>query len=212
MLLNPYRFGAPANVRIDMNFDGIDGGSTFTDTGTGASAWVRSGSGVTTSTEQILAGTASLRITGSSDYLETDYEADNRFPATGDWDFEFKFRASANTGGLYVFSVYDATSSGSGSVFSIYSDGGGLEPYFTNAANSFVNVGRINYSANTSYQWLLRRRGSTIDFQRDGGSLVSITFSDSIKTPAGLKWRIGKPPSGSSLTTLYIDDLRLTTY
>lgn len=212
MLLNPFRFNSAANTRISMAFDGVDGGSTFTDTGTGASTWVRSGSGVTTSTEHVLAGTASLRITGSTDYLETDYVEANRFPATADWDFSFRFRASSNAGGLYVFSVYDASSTGAGSVFSIYSDGGGLEPYFTNAANSFVNVGRLNYSADTNYTWLLRRRGSTIDFRRDGGSPVSITFSDSIKAPSGLKWRIGKPPSGSSVNTLYIDDLVLTTY
>lgn len=208
-----YTYTPISNDIIEMLFNGGDGSTAFTDAGSAGSTWVRSGAGVTESAAQVLEGVSSLRITGATDFLETDYVSANRLPATGDFDLFFRFRiASGPTAPSYLLAVYDATSSPTNSVMSVYYTGGALEFYLTSAANSFVMLVSATISVDTNYTYEIRRRNTSFSVYRNGSSVGSATFADPIKTGAGLKWRIGKPPTGNAAATFYFDEFRLSTY
>lgn len=211
--------GLPPEVTVIMDYEGANGSSTFTDTGSLASTWTRSGANVTISTANILNGTSSLQVNGSGDYLEASGVL---LPPTSDWELSFDFRL-AGAAGRYIMSAVDATSTAAGSQFGVYMSQAAGSGNTTNNISLFLSNGTTYTSVLTTaspvtqltnHTMLLKRSSNVISMSIDGGTAVTAAFTGSIPQPVGRKFRIGDSENTGSdgPTTLTIDRLRLTRY
>lgn len=203
---------------VSMDFEGANGSATFTDDGTGASTWARSGTGVALTTTTPLAGTSSLLVTATTDYLETDYDSDNCLPASADWDISFKMRAATLvSGGLgrYVLSAQDSSTTAAGTAFAIATNASGnlLLVLSDGTTRSVIVTSSTVLSVDTTYDVLMQRRGTSVRMFFGGISVGTGTFSGSVNLPASRKLRIGKPEaSASSASSLRFDTFRIARY
>jgi len=211
-LLNPHRFGGGASAfRIEMDFEGANGSTTFTDTGTGASTWGFSGSAAIT-TGTILAGTSSLSVPTTSSFIQTAYTTNNRVPPTGNWSLTFKIRSTGGwvQGGVgcYVLSVQDGVGIGSGTAIALATNSSGklLVILSDGTTRSVIVTGATTLATSTTYDFEVRRVTNTITFLINGVSDGSGTFSGTINTPVGRQWRIGQPESGNNPPAPFVFD------
>ena len=202
--------------RIEMDFEGANGATSFPDTGTGASVWTGSGSAALT-TGTVLAGTSSLSIPTTSSYISTPYTTANRIPPTGNWTLTFKIRSSGGwvQGGVgcYILSCQDTIGVASGTAIALATNASGklLVVMSDGTTRSVIVTGATTLATNTTYDFEVRRVSNTITFLINGVSDGSGTFSGSVNSPAGRTWRIGQPESGNNPpAAFFFDTFRLS--
>lgn len=93
-----------ANVKLNCHMSGANGGTTFTDTSTGAKTITTNGN-AQTSTAQARIGSSSGLFDGTGDYLTVPDSADWDF-GTGDFSFEMQIRAANITARQVLLSNY----------------------------------------------------------------------------------------------------------
>lgn len=206
----PQWMGGPAffggvgggNIRINMQFEGPNGSTTFTDTGTGGSTWtVGVNGGATIDTTSPLAGSSSLNFTDAVRYLQSSvYGPMNRIPPTGDWDLQFMVNGTSwsTTQTQYLVSVQDASASAAGTAFAIatiFSTGLVvlLLVLSDGTTRSVPIIGHTGLIVAATYTVLVSRRGNTVALYLNGVSQGSATYTAAINTPSGQTWRIGQP-------------------
>lgn len=201
---------------VSMDYEGANGSTTFTDDGTQASTWTRSGANVTISTAQILDGTSSLLVNGDSDYLQTDLTSSNGLPATGDWDIEFRMRLGSVTS-RYVLSAQGTSANASDTHFAIVTNiSGNLAFIVSNGTTRQVlfSSSAENISTNTVYLTRISRRQNEYIISLNGSITSRATFSGNINQPAGRKIRIGLGEAAGTTTgsPFYFDSFRIFRY
>jgi uncharacterized protein (UPF0333 family) len=201
-----------------MDFEGADGSSMFMDVGYGSSTWIPSGANTTISTANILVGTSSLRIDGSSDYLRS---AGLLLPATGNWEISATVYMTG-AASKDVFSVADAAYTPAGSqieVFVSQANGSGsssnkIGVYLSNGTTfDLIAETTSVVSQAASHTLVINRVGNTVSISVDGSNTGSGTFTGSLNQPSGRDFRIGKAEASGANgpTLLFVDALRITT-
>lgn len=209
---------AASLYRIEMDFEGANGATSFLDTGTGASAWTAGGAAALT-TSTVLAGTSSLSIPTTSSYITTPYNTANRIPPTGNWSITFKVRASSAGGwvqggvGTYVLSCQDSSITAAGTAIALATNSSGkmLVVMSDGSTRSVIVTGGTTLATNTTYDMEVKRVSNTITFLINGVSDGSGTFSGTVNTPSGQAWRVGQPAAGNNPPApFFFDTFRLS--
>lgn len=206
---------SPAQDIIHMVFETGNGSVVFTDTGTAASMWAGSSSGVKCTTATVLDGISSLAISGGADYLTSPYTTANRLPPSGNFDLQFLYLAATPLISVYLMSCQDASATAAGTAFAIATNSSQqLVVILSDGTTRSIIVAPSALSVmtqSTKYLVKVSRRGTTISLYLNGVAAGSGTFAGAINTPIGGSWRLNKPifGSGNSLTC-YFDDFYLT--
>lgn len=224
MLLLVYQqgqFGRGAIVGRDlvyMDFEDVDGSTTFTDTGEGGSTWTAGGN-AQIDTGTVLAGTSSLLIPAlNADYIGTPYSVANGLPARGDWDILCRVRCSGwDLGGVgkTFISAQNAATTAADTAFAvacntsrnllmILSDG---------TTRSVIAQSSSAMANNTTYDIAVARRGHSVSIGFGPGTGGAGTFTGAINMPAGRTLRVGNHETGNTgAPNLWVDTFRIRVY
>lgn len=206
--VGPALFGGRATdanialVALLLHGDGADDSTTFTDSSTYARTVTGAGS-AKIGTEQSVFGGACLDFTAAGNEARVEIAGSSTLRITGDFAIEFRARFTSVAAGIYFMLSDDATQD----IYFFTSSSGKVGYYcLGNARNDKATV-----SANTWYDFKLRRSGSTITFEQDGSQVD--TFNSSADQTGSPSWKIGAMPSFAGSNTggrCWIDELRLT--
>ena len=202
--------GAAANNDYSrLLFNGANGGSVFTDDGTGGMTWTRTGIGVTTDTSKFKEGTASLNCNSSGSYLY----ATNTFAPPGDF-FAGIWLYYDNSTSRYVYGTRDSGATVAGSQFFWYINASnGLYAYVSDGTTLILNGAHhaswpTTGGANGWVYLSLQRHGNTVYARVDGTNAVSATMNNALNATSTLL-DVNSTQAGSGLGTANFDMLQM---
>jgi hypothetical protein len=205
----------PPAYKINMAFNGTNGSTTFTDTGTGASSWSGSG-GAALSTSSPIAGSASLLLTANTDYVGTGYvQSTNGIGASADFSLKISVQSpTANpTGYLLSAQGTAAASDGSDTALVLYENGGAINLITGNGTDRDYRITGTSGlgTANVPCTYEVRRVGNTLSLLVNNVQAGTYDMTGkSFPAAATATWRIGKPTfSNVGLAGLVVDNFTL---
>lgn len=193
---------------IVLNFNGSNGSTTFTNSGSLTGVTFSTSSGATISTAQSKFGGASLSCAGGTQFITSSANA-GLAHGTTDFTLEFwLYNSTSLSGSNYMFRTSTGTATGDGIIM-----GAGATPgvYISSASGSWniVNNGAMTGITTGTWQHIaITRNGSTFRGFVDGSQKWTATSSASIYQSANA-FRIGAVnPTGTTGINGYMDDFR----
>lgn len=195
--------GNDANTKLLLHFDGSNGGTTFTDSSTGAISPTTVGGNINTSTTQTKFGTTAGAFDGTGDYLNYASNAAWNF-GTGDFTVDFWYYPTAAASGAGE-GCLDISSYSVLSIRTNVDTSTGINVYLGGAVALTVGA---NLTQNTWQHIALTRASSTARLFVDGVQKSSASNSTSISGAL----QVGKVLAGGTSADLtgYMDELRIS--
>lgn len=208
-LLNPFRFdgGTPggdphfSNVSLLLHFDGVNGATVFPDSSSHNRAMTPYG-GAQIGTDQSRFGGASLKLNGSSDYVETPSTADLNFN-NDPFTFECLFRCAVNTTAQQCVAAKYASAS-VGWTVQVFSG----KLIVTLSGDGIDMQGTKNLVAGQWYHVALSGQAGAIRLFLDGVQ-DGPTYSGAVSLGGASTLRVGRNV-GPAYFNGHIDELRIT--
>lgn len=204
MLLNAD--GAPSSLVFDMEFEGANGSTTFTDNF--GKTIVRTGN-PTISTAQFSTGTSSGLFPGGDDYLDVSAASTDFDFGTGDFAIDVDVRP-ATVSGIHMF-VTTRAAVGSDPGFLFWQTGTQIRflAWGPAAGTTLVDITGGALALNTWSRARIQRVGTGFTLSQDGSSIGTATSSGAIAAP-GNALRIGRDPTtGARNYNGYMDRLKI---
>ena len=191
---------------VVLNFNGTNGGTTFTNSGTLGSLTFTASGGASLSTAQAKFGSASLLCSGGNQWITSSANA-SLAHTTADFTLEFWLYCITLTASHYFFRTSSGTGTGDGIIM-----GAGATPVVYIGQNGSWNiVNGLAMTGMTTGVWqhiAITRAGSTFRGFVDGTQRWTATSSLSIYQSANV-FRLGavNPSAGVGMNA-YMDDFR----
>jgi hypothetical protein len=204
--------GNDVNTTVLLHMDGLDGGTTFTDSNVGGSAhtWTANGN-AQLKTDSSKFGGASGFFDGTGDYIEAPDHADWNF-GSGDWTVDLQFSRTGGSGAdRAIIGNYNAGGASVGFLLGL-NVGNKLFGRAIIGGTTHTIAGATNITTAGFHHGALVRNGANLHLFLDGAADAAAitTLSGAIATPVSTLG-IGRPGSGNFwYYTGYVDEVRIS--
>lgn len=205
IVLSQWNPATYSNVKLNCHMSGANGGTTFTDTSTGAKTVTANGN-VQTSTAQARIGSSSALFDGTGDFLTLADSADWDFP--GDFSIETQIRTAATTRQI-LLSNYQGASNGVTLQISLTTSGRIHVNMSGDGSELDTGSGYTPISANTWAHVKVSRVGNLLILFVEGEAVHTATDSTSTTSTVGLY--IGRLTTASTVIDFngYMQEVRV---
>lgn len=191
---------------IVLNFNGSNGSTTFTNSGTLSGVTFSTSSGATISTAQSKFGGASLLCSSGNQWITSTADS-GLAHGTADFTLEFWIYCITLTSSHYFF----RTSSGTGTGDGMFIGAGATPLWYAGTNGSWSIANGLAMTGMTTGVWqhiAITRSGNTFRAFVDGTQVQSVTSSSAVYQSANA-FRIGavNPSAGTGMNA-YMDDFR----